>query len=266
MVEFLESSRDLPRATSTSALSSASVLRLLGKVGDTVNKMSACRMDETDPWYENKVQQLEVMETQLRKLHNLAEAMVQCRSDLAVSTGSFAEAAATLSNTEEAHSLSRALGQLAKVEELVEQVHHQQAEADFYHFYELVKDYVTLMGAVRDALNERSKAFQAWQHAQSMVIKKKEQKARMEMGGKLDKLPGVNEEVAEWENRLEEARNNFVQISDVIKFEIQLFEVYRVRDFKRAIVAYLEALVACQLRLAKHWEDFLPELKGVVLH
>ena len=30
-VEFLESSRDLPRATSTSALSSASVFRLIGK-------------------------------------------------------------------------------------------------------------------------------------------------------------------------------------------------------------------------------------------
>ncbi len=48
-VEFLESSRDLPRATSTSALSSASVFRLLGRVGDTVNKMTY-KMEETDPW------------------------------------------------------------------------------------------------------------------------------------------------------------------------------------------------------------------------
>ena len=55
VIEFFESKRDLPRATSTSALSSASVLRLLGKVGDTVNKMSAVKMEETDPWYEEKV-------------------------------------------------------------------------------------------------------------------------------------------------------------------------------------------------------------------
>ena len=48
-VEFLETVRDLPRATSTSALSSASVFRLLGKVGDTVNKMTY-KMEETDPW------------------------------------------------------------------------------------------------------------------------------------------------------------------------------------------------------------------------
>ena len=55
VIEFFESKRDLPRATSTSALSSASVLRLLGKMGDTVNKMSAVKMEETDPWYEEKV-------------------------------------------------------------------------------------------------------------------------------------------------------------------------------------------------------------------
>ena len=33
--------------------------------------------------------------------------------------------------------------------------------------------------------------FQAWQHAQSMVLRKKEQKARHEMGGKTDKIPGI---------------------------------------------------------------------------
>ena len=49
VIEFLTSGRDLPRATSTSALSSAAVFRLIGKVGDTVNKMTY-KMEETDPW------------------------------------------------------------------------------------------------------------------------------------------------------------------------------------------------------------------------
>ena len=40
VVEFLTSTRELPRATSTSALSSASVMRLLGRVGDTVTKIT----------------------------------------------------------------------------------------------------------------------------------------------------------------------------------------------------------------------------------
>ena len=74
--------------------------------------------------------------------------------------------------------LIRALAHLSRVEEKVEEVHHRQAEADHAHLLELLRDYVALVGAVKDVLAERSKAFQNWQHAQTMVIKKKEQKAR----------------------------------------------------------------------------------------
>ena len=102
------------------------------------------------------------------------------------------------------------------------------------------------------------------QHAQSMVIKKKEQRARIEMGGKTDKLPVANEEVGEWENRLEESQANFNKISSVIKNEVALFERYRVKDFKAALVQYTEALMTCQLQLVKHWEEFLPEIKTIL--
>lgn len=46
--EFLESDGELPRATNTSALSSAGVLRLFNRVGDTVSKITY-KMEESDP-------------------------------------------------------------------------------------------------------------------------------------------------------------------------------------------------------------------------
>ena len=45
--EFLEAGGDLPRSTSTSALSGAGVMRLFSKVGDSFGKMTF-KMDETD--------------------------------------------------------------------------------------------------------------------------------------------------------------------------------------------------------------------------
>lgn len=39
---------ELPKATSTSALSGAGVMRLFNKVGETVNKITY-KMDESDP-------------------------------------------------------------------------------------------------------------------------------------------------------------------------------------------------------------------------
>jgi sorting nexin-1/2 len=97
-----------------------------------------------------------------------------------------------------------------------------------------------------------------------MVLKKKEQRARLEMGGKLDKIPLANEEVHEWESRLEEGQTNFNRVSEVIKTEIDFFERYRVKDFKVAIIQYMEVLMECQLQLAQHWEEFLPEVKGIL--
>ena len=46
-VEFLEKDEELPKSTSTSALSGAGVLRLFNKVGDSIGKI-AFHMDETD--------------------------------------------------------------------------------------------------------------------------------------------------------------------------------------------------------------------------
>ena len=264
VIEFLTSNRDLPRATSTSALSSAAVMRFIGKAADTVNKITTYKMEENDPWYQEKIRQIDALEAQLKKLYGLVEGTVQCRHELAVATGSFAQGAALLSNAEEAHSLARALAHLARVEEKIELVHHRQAEADYYHLFELIKDYVALVGAVKDALNERAKAFGVWQHAQMTLSKKKEAKARLEMGGKMDKIPTAGEEVIEWEGRLQEGQDNFKRISEVVKTEIDLFERYRVKDFKVAIVQYLEALMNCQMQMVKHWEEFLPEVKSIL--
>eukprot|EP00095_Tigriopus_kingsejongensis_P004546 snap_masked-scaffold893_size84343-processed-gene-0.3 protein:Tk04546 transcript:snap_masked-scaffold893_size84343-processed-gene-0.3-mRNA-1 annotation:"sorting nexin-2" len=262
-IEFLQSNRDLPRATSTSTLSSASVLRLIGRVGDTVNKMTY-KMEENDPWFEDKIHQIDSLEAQLKKLYSLTDNLVQCRQDLASATGNFAQSTAMLSSCEEAQTLSRALGHLAKVEEKIEQVHNEQSKADYFYLFELIKDYVGLIGAVKDVLSERSKVFQSWQHAQSMVIKKKEQRSRLEMGGRTDKIPVANEEVMEWEARVEENQASFNKISEVIRVEIELFERYRVKDFKIAIIQYLEALMTCQLQMVRHWEEFIPEVKNIL--
>ena len=62
---------------------------------------------------------MENLDQQLRKLHSSVENLVLHRKDLALLTSSFAKSAAMLSNCEEHTSLSRALSQLAEVEEKV---------------------------------------------------------------------------------------------------------------------------------------------------
>ncbi|XP_059360326.1 sorting nexin-2-like isoform X3 [Carassius carassius] len=147
VLQFLESS-ELPRAVSTQALSGAGILRMVNKAADAVNKMTI-KMNESDAWFEEKQQQFENLDVQLRKLHASVESLVCHRKELSVNTAAFAKSAAMLGNSEDHTALSRALSQLAEVEEKIEQLHQEQAYADFYLISELLGDYVRLITAVR---------------------------------------------------------------------------------------------------------------------
>ena len=97
-----------------------------------------------------------------------------------------------------------------------------------------------------------------------MVLKKKEQRARLEMGNKMDKIPAASEEVTEWETKLEDSRNNFLKVSEIVKAEIDFFERYRVKDFKTSIILYMEELLECQLKMVEYWEEFIPKVKNTL--
>ncbi|KAG1698314.1 Sorting nexin-2 [Nymphon striatum] len=260
--EFLELESDLPKATNTSALSGAGVMRLFSKVGDTVNKITF-KMDENNPWFEEKQQQIESLDTQLRKLHSSVESLVMHRKDLVGCTSTFAKSVAMLSNCEEHTALSRALSQLAEVEEKVEQLHQNQANCDFYVLSELIKDYIALIGVIKTVFHQRVKVYQTWQHAQQMLTKKREQKAKLELAGKTDKVPQAREEVIEWESKVERCQEEFENTSKMIRKEVERFEFNRVKDFKDIIIKYMESLLNTQQQLVKYWEAFLPEAKAV---
>lgn len=260
--EFLEMEVDLPKAKSTSALSGAGVLRLFNKVGDSVNKMTF-KMDESDPWFEEKQHQVDNLDQQLRKLHSSIEALVHHRKELSLNTGSFAKSAAMLGNCEEHTALSRALSQLADVEEKIEQIHNNQASQDFFLLSELLKDYISLIGSVKGVFHQRVKVYQTWQHAQQVLTKKREQKAKLELAGKTDKIPQAREEVVEWEAKAERGQEEFENISKMIRKEVERFEFNRIKDFKQNIVKYMESLLETQQQVIKHWEAFLPEAKAI---
>jgi len=262
-VDFLECSGDLPRATSTSAISSASVFKMITRVGETVNKM-AYKMEEGDAWFEEKTTHVEQMESQLKKLSSIVEAVVGCRRELAVATGQFSQSTAILATTEEAFHLSRSLEGLSRVEEKVETTLQEQADADYAHILELVRDYLSLVAAVKEVLGERVKAFLTWQNAVNTLHRKREQRSRMELGGRLDKMGTAIEDVTEWEQKVEDSQDAFQKISEVIKVEMELFQHYRVADFKKIIVVYLEDLTQTQQDMVNHWESFLPDVKRVM--
>lgn len=100
-----------------------------------------------------------------------------------------------LSNCEEHNSLSCALSKLASTHEKIEKIYERQANNDFNHLAELFKDYIALVGSVKEAFHERVKCFQNVANTEHNLNKKRELKAKLELSMKVDRIPAVDEEI-----------------------------------------------------------------------
>jgi len=260
--EFLESDAELPKANQTSALSGKNVMKLISKVGDKVSAYTT-KMEETDTWFEEKTVMVENLDQQLRKLLVATESMVDYRKSLSGHTYSLSKSLGMLGAAEDNTKLSAALHKLSEVEEKVEKVHEQQAKDDFFLLSELVHDYIGIVGSVKEAFNERVKAWMAWQGVQRDLNRRREGKVKAELAGKQDRVNQLRQEIAENERQLDMAQENFEKISRIIKKEFEAFDVKKCQDFKETIIRYLEQMLKSQESLVTHWERFLPEIKDM---
>eukprot|EP00066_Takifugu_rubripes_P016459 XP_011605725.1 PREDICTED: sorting nexin-1-like [Takifugu rubripes] len=259
--EFLER-EDLPRAVSTQALSGAGFLKMINKATDAVSKMTI-KMNESDVWFEEKLQEVESTDQYFRKLHALVESLVVHRKELSLNTSSFAKSTAMLGSAEDNTALSRALSQLAEVEDKMEQLHQDQAANDTFGFAEVIADYIRLLGAVRGSFDQRMKAWQRWQDAQTVLQKKRETEAKLLWANKPDKLQLAKEEIVEWEAKVTQYERDFERVSATVRKEVIRFEKEKTKNFKSQIIKYLESLLQSQHQLIKYWEAFLPEAKAI---
>jgi len=259
--EFLEAEA-LPKATHTSAFSKGGFSRLVKNVGEAMSKMTM-KIDEQDQWFEEKHNQIEALEQQLKKLHVACESLVTLKKEVVMNTTNFAKSASLLSSSEEDTGLSRALSQLAELEEKMEQLHNDQSRVDFFVLCETLKEYIGLVMAVKAIFHQRYKVYQNWQSAQATLTKKREALVKLELAGKQEKIAPAQEEVKEWERKVEKGQEDFEEISKTVKKEFKRFEIQRVKDFKDLIIKYLKSLMECQQKMVKCWEEYLPEAKAI---
>lgn len=92
---------------------------------------------------------MDSLDSQLRSLHVAVETLTNQRKELAVCTGATARSIAVLGHGEPSASLGRALAQLAETLEKVEVVRKAQGNSDLYQFGEMIRDYVSLIGAIK---------------------------------------------------------------------------------------------------------------------
>merc|ERR1711962_378647 len=212
-------------ANQTSTLSGKNVLRIINKVTEYVSGAYTARMEETDVWFEEKTALVENLDSHLKKLQYITEAITQNRKRLAQHTVAFSKSLTMLADVGNNQEMAQALGKLSEVENEVGKFQELQAKSDFYLLSQLVRDYIGIVGSVREVLGERVKAWQAWNAGQRNVDRKREAMGKAEQDGKMLKVNALRQEIAENEREVIAAQNNFDKISRIIKREFEAYDV-----------------------------------------
>ncbi|CAH2234210.1 jg16659 [Pararge aegeria aegeria] len=214
-------------------------------------------------WFEERCARIESLESGLRRLCGACEALATERRELATRAHDAARSIAAAAAADPHAPLSRALSHLSDLHEKIEHLRNEQANTDFYVLTEHIKDYLGLIGAIKDVFHERVKVFQNWQHAQMQLTKRRENKAKADLANRPEKIAQASTEIIEWEAKVERGQQEFDSISRVIKKEIERWEEVRLSELRATLLRYLEEHMKHQAQAIRYWDAFLPEPRAI---
>uniref|UniRef100_A0A8C7WBQ6 PX domain-containing protein n=1 Tax=Oncorhynchus mykiss TaxID=8022 RepID=A0A8C7WBQ6_ONCMY len=220
--EFLERD-ELPRAVGTHTLSGAGFLKMINRASDAVSKMTI-KISDSDAWFDNKLQEVESEELQLRKLHAVVDSLVNHRKELCGNTAVFAKSMLLADYI-------RLLGAVRGC------------------FEQRMKTWQRWQEAQSTLQKKREvEAKLLWANKPDKLQQAKEE---------------ITEVQEPWEGKVTQYERDFDRISVTVRKEFLRFEKEKSKDFKSQIVKYLESLLQSQQRHVKFWEAFLPEAKAI---
>ncbi|KAI0471982.1 vacuolar sorting protein [Xylariaceae sp. FL0804] len=217
---------------------------------------------EQDDWFHDRRVYLDALENQLKALMKSMDTMVSQRKAMAESAGDFSASLHALSTVELSPTLSGPLDALSDLQLTIRDVYDRQAQQDVLTFGITIDEYIRLIGSVKQAFNQRQKAFYSWHSAENEMQKRKASHDKLLRQGRSqqDRLNQVGAEVADAERKVHQARLLFEDMGRLMRAELDRFEREKVEDFKSSVETFLESAVEAQKELIEKWETFLMQL------
>ncbi|KAH8888814.1 Vps5-domain-containing protein [Thozetella sp. PMI_491] len=227
-----------------------------------INVGSSSKFVEQDDWFHDRRVYLDALENQLKALLKAMESMVTQRKAMSEAAGDFSASLHALSTVELSPTLSGPLDALSDLQITIRDIYDRQAQQDVLTFGIILEEYIRLIGSVKQAFNQRQKAFYSWHTAESELQKRKTTQDKLLRQGKSqqDRLTQMSAEVADAERKVHQARLLFEDMGRLMRNELDRFEREKVEDFKSGVETFLEGAVEAQKELIEKWETFLMQL------
>jgi len=176
------------------------------------------------------------------------------------SLSDFAHAASLASGCEvdEDDRLAEFWGKLSEILLQMASLTDELAHGETDLFEDQVKDYVRLVGACKDLMENRNAALLELQTCKADLIMKSDRLTKGQGSTKTSTLAADLQDAQESETR---ADQNFNSMSRSVKSELEAFKINKGRDLRHALRELVRMNINHQLRVVNLWKELLNELE-----
>ncbi|GAA6048267.1 hypothetical protein JCM3770_006512 [Rhodotorula araucariae] len=242
-----------------------------GFLANLSSSISGPKFTEFDEYFDQRRQQLDAFETQLRSLIDSLAKAAKARHALQGSIAELQSAFLALAQCDLSSSLRSLLDEAAAVQKKLYDLAEAQAaqEEKIDGLTTVAESYARLCASARGVFGARIKAYHTWQAAEANLRKMQTAHEKAKRSGRTHSEL-LNLSVAEIadngslrlvfgnqaERKMLDARHDFDDVSKLTKAEMVRFDKEKVDDFKKALEDYADSLAARQREVVETWQQY----------
>ncbi|KAJ9064172.1 Vacuolar protein sorting-associated protein vps5 [Entomophthora muscae] len=258
---FLESEKFNEHVTSRRKNSSKGLFQILGNVmsGATATFIKHAEPDE---WFEARRNQLDQLETQIKGLHKAIESVSKQRKELATNYQRFGDGLMSVASFELKPEVAVLLEDYAQLQKNLKEVYDAQSQTNMGTLGAMTDEYLRMIGAVRAALNSRTKIYSTWQSLYNDLDRRRLALPKAEKSYNFMRYSELKEEMNQLERRVMDTKHEFEDITKLVRSELDRFDREKVEDYQKCLEFYLSSMISSQEQIIKLWEDFVAHVES----
>lgn len=217
------------------------------------------RFVETDEFFDSRKVSLDTLEGQLKALQSSLAAASKARKALSQSLSDLSTSLQALSTCDLSKPVRNTFDRLAGLHKQCHLWSEEQSKNELETLITTIESYGRLTNSVRLTFSGRIKSWEKFQFSLNHLRKIQANHDKIKRAASSDQSTALMYSLAELEEaerRAHEARNEFADVSKLIKAEFQRFDKEKVEDFKSSICKFVDGLTERQREIVKIWQEY----------
>lgn len=231
---------------------------ILSFFGNSIENISSGFSDKPDPdqWFDAKKNYVTGLENQLTALEKVVNNLLKKRREYGQAIKELGLCTSLVASAEADHDseTSGAFDRLSDMTSVLASLETQRADEEALYFEEPIKDYIRMLGAVKEMLQVRTDKLTHFQTLSKQLEQKKEKQEKKAN-------PKAEKEIEELQKKVSDAEEEFRKISDIAKSEVQRFESTKTRDFHNLLLKLNQIQLTSELQIVDQWKSALDNLQ-----